>query len=63
MHLVLNFRQKPYIGFVLIPDKNQLWITDVKNMVRKEMVQNINQISLTIKSSRNDFSHKQKSWK
>tara|TARA_Y100000589_G_C27127583_1_gene619181 strand:+ start:644 stop:1546 length:903 start_codon:yes stop_codon:yes gene_type:complete len=28
MHLSLNFRQKPYIGFVLIPDKNQLWIAD-----------------------------------
>ncbi|MDA9746867.1 3'(2'),5'-bisphosphate nucleotidase CysQ [Prochlorococcus sp. AH-736-M13] len=30
MHLALNFRQKPYVGFVLIPDKNQLWITDGK---------------------------------
>ena len=28
MHLALNFKGKPYIGFVLIPDKNQLWITD-----------------------------------
>ena len=26
MHLALNFKQKPYIGFVLIPDKDQLWI-------------------------------------
>ena len=30
MHLALNFKQKPYIGFVLIPDKNQLWISDGK---------------------------------
>ena len=30
MHLALNFRQKPCIGFVLIPEKNQLWITDGK---------------------------------
>jgi len=30
MHLALNFKQKPYIGFVLIPEKNQLWITDGK---------------------------------
>ena len=30
MHLALNFKQKPYIGFVLIPDKNELWITDGK---------------------------------
>ena len=28
MHLALNYKQKPYIGFVLIPHKNQLWITD-----------------------------------
>jgi len=28
MHLALNYKQKPYIGFVLIPDKNQLWIAD-----------------------------------
>ena len=30
MHLALNYKHKPYIGFVLIPDKNQLWITDGK---------------------------------
>ena len=30
MHLALNFKQKPYLGFVLIPDKNQLWIADGK---------------------------------
>ncbi len=30
MHLALNFKQKPYIGFVLIPEKNQLWIADGK---------------------------------
>ena len=30
MHLALNFKQKPYIGFVLIPHKNQLWIADGK---------------------------------
>ena len=28
MHLALNFQGKPYIGFVLIPEKNQLWIAD-----------------------------------
>ena len=28
MHLALNFKGKPYIGFVLIPEKNQLWIAD-----------------------------------
>ena len=26
MHLALNFKGKPYIGVVLIPSKNELWI-------------------------------------
>ena len=34
MHL-LNFEQKPYIGVVLIPEKDELWITDGKKLVRK----------------------------
>ncbi len=28
MHLALNFKQKPYLGIVLIPEKDQLWIAD-----------------------------------
>ena len=28
MHLALNFKQKPYIGVVLIPEKDELWISD-----------------------------------
>ena len=28
MHLALNYKGKPCIGFVLLPDKNQLWIAD-----------------------------------
>ena len=27
MHLALNFKQRPYIGIVLIPAQNQLWIS------------------------------------
>ena len=30
MHLALNCEQKPYIGVVLIPEKDELWITDGK---------------------------------
>ena len=26
MHLALNYKQKPFIGVVLIPKKNELWI-------------------------------------
>ena len=28
MHLALNYKQKPVIGIVLIPEKNQLWIAN-----------------------------------
>ena len=28
MHLALNFKNRPYIGLVLIPDKEELWISD-----------------------------------
>ena len=31
MHLALNYEQKSYIGMVLIPEKNELWISDGKN--------------------------------
>ncbi|MDC3031253.1 3'(2'),5'-bisphosphate nucleotidase CysQ [Prochlorococcus sp. AH-716-P08] len=30
MHLALNYNQKPYIGAVLIPEKDELWISDGK---------------------------------
>ena len=36
MHLALNFKQKPYIGFVLIPDKDQLWIMDGEKTWREK---------------------------
>ena len=28
MHLALNFRNKPYLGVVLIPSKKELWLSD-----------------------------------
>ena len=28
MHLALNYKQKPYLGIVLIPEKGELWIAD-----------------------------------
>ena len=39
MHLALNYKQKPYIGFVLIPEKDELWISDGVKMfgVKKKM--------------------------
>ena len=32
MHLALNFKNRPYIGIVLIPDKEELWISDGKEV-------------------------------
>ena len=31
MHLSLNYKQQPYLGVVLIPDKNELWISNGNN--------------------------------
>ena len=28
MHLALNYKKRPYLGVVLIPEKGELWITD-----------------------------------
>ncbi len=28
MHLSLNYKQKPYLGIVLIPEKEELWISN-----------------------------------
>ncbi len=30
MHLALNYKNNPYLGIVLIPEKNELWISDGK---------------------------------
>ena len=32
MHLALNYKNKPFLGVVLIPQKNELWISDSKNV-------------------------------
>ena len=32
MHLALNYKKKPYLGVVLIPEKDELWIADGKKV-------------------------------
>ena len=32
MHLALNYKNKPFIGIVLIPEKDQLWISNFENV-------------------------------
>ena len=67
MHLALNYKEKPYIGFVLIPDKNQLWIADGEktwcekrdgskhkpNLLRKKNIQEMTLV--TSKNHRNEI--------
>ena len=51
MHLALNYKGKPYIGIVLIPDKNQLWISDgEKTWCEKRDGSKYNQIYLKKKN-------------
>ena len=35
MHLALNYKQKPLIGVVLIPEKNELWISNGEKLWRE----------------------------
>ena len=65
MHLALNYKQRPYLGIVLIPERNELWIADgekvwcerrnnfqIKPFVRKG--KNLNEMILvTSKNHRN----------
>ena len=62
MHLALNYEKKPCIGLVLIPEKDELWITDSKNvwcetkdgLTRKTCLQNKKQLEdMTIVTSKN----------
>ena len=32
MHLALNFKKQPYLGIVLIPEKNELWLSNNENV-------------------------------
>ena len=32
MHLALNYKRKPYLGIVLIPEKDELWISDAESV-------------------------------
>ena len=62
MHLALNYEKTPHIGLVLIPEKEELWITDSKvtwcekkdGSVRKASFQNQKSLSeMTIVTSKN----------
>ena len=45
MHLALNYKKKPYLGVVLIPERNELWIADGTKVFCEKM----NKFSIYIK--------------
>tara|TARA_B100000212_G_C27376083_1_gene534785 strand:- start:758 stop:1666 length:909 start_codon:yes stop_codon:yes gene_type:complete len=62
MHLALNYKHKPFIGLVLIPERDELWITDGEKIwrERKDMTygspnlsKNKNLNEMTIVTSKN----------
>tara|TARA_B100000575_G_C23032708_1_gene594541 strand:+ start:218 stop:1123 length:906 start_codon:yes stop_codon:yes gene_type:complete len=47
MHLALNYRNRPFIGVVLIPERNELWISNGENLSCENKSGHQKNISLT----------------
>ena len=69
MHLALNYKRKPYIGVVLIPDKDELWISYAEKLwcenrdgsIRKQNLSETNILKeMTIVTSKNHRNEKLK---
>jgi len=69
MHLALNYKRKPYIGVVLIPEKDELWISYAEKLwcenrdgsIRKENLSETNILKeMTIVTSKNHRNEKLK---
>ena len=46
MHFALNYKNKPYIGVVLIPEKEELWISNGKNVYCEKRDKTIKKLNL-----------------
>ena len=55
MHLSLNYRNKPYLGIVLIPDKDELWITNNEKVWCESKHGDTKEINLSKKSDLKDM--------
>ncbi len=62
MHLALNYKSRPYIGIVLIPEKDELWIADGKkvwgekrdgSIIKPNLSKNIILQDMTLVTSKN----------
>ena len=69
MHLALNYKQKPYVGVVLIPEKDELWISYEEKIwcenrdgnIRKQNMSETNILEkMTIVTSKNHRNQKLK---
>ena len=69
MHLALNYKRKPYIGVVLIPEKDELWISYAEKLwcekrdgsIRKQNLSQTNLLKeMTIVTSKNNRNEKLK---
>ena len=69
MHLALNYKRKPYIGVVLIPEKDELWISFAEKLwcenrdgdIRKQNLSETNILKkMTIVTSKNHRNEKLK---
>ena len=69
MHLALNYKQKPFIGVVLIPEKDELWISYAEKLwcekrdgsIRKQNLSKTNILKeMTIVTSKNHRNEKLK---
>ena len=69
MHLALNYKRKPYIGIVLIPEKDELWISYGEKIwcenrdgnIRKQNISETNTLEMTtIVTSKNHRNQKLK---
>ena len=69
MHLALNYKQKPYIGIVLIPEKDELWISYAEkiwcenrdgNILKQNLSQTNTLKEMTIVTSKNHRNQKLK---
>jgi len=51
MHLALSYKQKPCLGVVLIPEKNELWISNGEKVICETKDGSRNEIKLSSKKS------------
>ena len=54
-HLALNYKKKTHLGFVLIPDKDELWISNKKFVWCENKIGNLKKPNLSNKSNFNEM--------